>query len=1435
MHGSKLINIHSRITFTICFAICFLFVFTGVAKAAPTDTKGHWAEQIIADWINYGWVSGYEDGTFKPDKDISRVEFVTMVNRSLGLEKQTTVNYSDVLPTDRFIEEIAKGTFAGYISGYPDGTFKPLKKVSRQEAAAMIARVLKLNLNYQNVLTTIKDNGQIPQWSRNAIAAVISAGYMGGYSDKTFRPMAHITRAEALVTLNRVIKADKIYDKPGTYGPEEGIETINGSVTISVPNVILRNQVINGNLIITESVGEGDVTLKNVSVRGDTVIRGGGAHSINIEDSNMPNITIDKEGVRIVAKGHTTVKVVTLNSGAMIVEVSMSGEGIETVTLSKEIPVGATINLSGEFDTVNVETSQVNLEVTEGKIGTMNVLPTATDTKINLGNGSSVDKMVLDSSTQVEGVGNIGTAIVNVPDVDIKVPINNKLNNSTPSKDEEEVGDGKDSNNNENNNNDKDNENDDIFDIINALKESGSSPKEIFDFVKTQVGDNLIYIIDTFIDAGYSLADIYELVDAQGAYEFSEILAALKDTGFNPIELYHLLTTELGKGTDEASQLIYDLQYSADEFTAFILDIQNGDINTALLKLQKFGYTNFKIFKFLGQEGYTLDEIVAKLKEHSSSLGINVDDIYNVLIQEVEMSTTDALQLLKDAGFTAQELYTTIEGIVNGSLNEAIKTLKTIGYDIEEIYEVLKIQLDNNLSNILNVLIEAGYSTEELYNMLVNTVNKGQNEALQLLKSAQLSINDMYNMISSLVGDDITDILTLMKEIGYEPIELADMLHGTFEMTVQEIVDQLNSIGYDIPQLATVLQQVFNLGANEAINYLVDVLADLGINPTQALELLAQVLQDIYTLSPEEAIAILVANLDNLGIDLNQAIEVLAQVLQDVYDLSINEAIDILAQVLQDIPNLSINDAISILANVLADLGIDPTIALESLAQVLQEVYTLSPEAALAFLVDNLGNLGIDPTEALELLAQVLQKVYSEISANEAINYLVSILDDLGINPTQALELLAQVLQDVYHFSAEDAINILIDILDDLGIDPTQALESLALILQDVYNLSANNAISILLDILDKINLSSTKALESLVQVMKTVFSYSPSQVINMLLDHAYSAGDVIRSVVNVFGEAIANIGIIAQSLYDNGLSSVEIADIIVDFFNVGAETVAQILKNVGFDVTEVATTLKNRFAIGYEAIASLLEKSGFSTQEITVVLRNMFNLTAAEITRTLNSLGFPVDSIIAALKNAEYSLSEITLALKTELDKGMADIIFLFENIGSGAADVAEAIWEHFGTMDNSDLILLIKSMAAAQYLPSDIAKSVESIMPMMSSEHIARILKDANLTILQITEALKNGLGLATEQVTIALRNSGYLVNEIAAALRDAYNFTDTQVAAALKAAEYTASQVAEGIKSAFTSLSEDALKTVLAGVGFAQDAINSALDFIRDLFPW
>ena len=158
-----------------------------------------------------------EDGTVRPNANISRAEVATIFFRLLTDEARdqfwmTTNNFSDVLPNDWYNNAVSTMVNMGIIQGYEDGTFRPNANITRAEFAAIAARFMSSGYDVEEDLFTDIAN----HWARESINDAAMAGWINGYEDGTFRPDAAITRAEAVTLVNNVLQrkpdADHMFD-----------------------------------------------------------------------------------------------------------------------------------------------------------------------------------------------------------------------------------------------------------------------------------------------------------------------------------------------------------------------------------------------------------------------------------------------------------------------------------------------------------------------------------------------------------------------------------------------------------------------------------------------------------------------------------------------------------------------------------------------------------------------------------------------------------------------------------------------------------------------------------------------------------------------------------------------------------------------------------------------------------------------------------------------------------------------------------------------------------------------------------------------------------------------------------------------------------------------------------------------------------------------
>ncbi|USG64597.1 S-layer homology domain-containing protein [Brevibacillus ruminantium] len=406
--------------FTALLMVCAWIPFTAAHASELSDRElaQHWAKKEIQAWVDKGYVQGYRDGTFKPNNPITRAEFISLLNRALDLKERAAVHFFDVQNTDWYASQVAIAVAEGYVSGYQDGTFRPNHPVTRQEVAVMLARIANLEAN-----TRAADHflDAIPSWSKGSVGAVQAIGWMQGYPDGRFGVQRPITRAEAVVTLDRFLNKRQTitYDRAGTYGPASGRGTTIGDVVIGTSDVTLKNMRIIGSLTVTKQVGKGSVFLKNVKVEGETRIYGGGKNSVYFEDSELGKIFVDKDddSVRLVASGKTKTDHVTLQSGAILLEKDLSGKGFTDVTIAESVSDDASISLQGDFENVVLKAADSYVELKSGQIDQLEVSKTAGKSELNLNRGTRVYQADFYAKAKVTGQGRIDRAYLAVTGV----------------------------------------------------------------------------------------------------------------------------------------------------------------------------------------------------------------------------------------------------------------------------------------------------------------------------------------------------------------------------------------------------------------------------------------------------------------------------------------------------------------------------------------------------------------------------------------------------------------------------------------------------------------------------------------------------------------------------------------------------------------------------------------------------------------------------------------------------------------------------------------------------------------------------------------------------------------------------------------------------------------------------------------------------------
>ncbi|MBV6716016.1 S-layer homology domain-containing protein [Paenibacillus chitinolyticus] len=182
-----------------------------------SDIKGHWAESNITMLANKLVVDGVTNTTFQPDRSVTRAEFAAMLVRSLGIQNTGgTSTFKDVASNQWYADVVATAAKLKLVDGYEDGTFRPNNQITREELSAMVVRALSyagVNTSTeitkgQAMLTKFKDSHTIV-WAKDEIAAALSLGIIDGMTSTTIEPLQQATRAQSATMLKRFLTAAK--------------------------------------------------------------------------------------------------------------------------------------------------------------------------------------------------------------------------------------------------------------------------------------------------------------------------------------------------------------------------------------------------------------------------------------------------------------------------------------------------------------------------------------------------------------------------------------------------------------------------------------------------------------------------------------------------------------------------------------------------------------------------------------------------------------------------------------------------------------------------------------------------------------------------------------------------------------------------------------------------------------------------------------------------------------------------------------------------------------------------------------------------------------------------------------------------------------------------------------------------------------------------
>jgi hypothetical protein len=248
-----------------------------IASAAFfADIQSNWANGAIQTLSDQGVITGYPDGSFRPEGLITRAEFSAVMTKALGLNASASgaQTFSDVSTTNWAYPAIETVRNNGLVSGYPNGTFMPSRSITRSESIAILAKASRMPMvndaTANQILSGYRDSGAIPAWARPGVATAIQAGIYANdpSSGNAIDPLQPATRAEVAAMVQNLRERLNVAGGGQMTNPSSGM---NGGMTSN--NGALQGYVatVPANTKFTGTLGSG-VLSSELNKVGDPVM-----------------------------------------------------------------------------------------------------------------------------------------------------------------------------------------------------------------------------------------------------------------------------------------------------------------------------------------------------------------------------------------------------------------------------------------------------------------------------------------------------------------------------------------------------------------------------------------------------------------------------------------------------------------------------------------------------------------------------------------------------------------------------------------------------------------------------------------------------------------------------------------------------------------------------------------------------------------------------------------------------------------------------------------------------------------------------------------------------------------------------------------------------------------------------------------------------------
>jgi|GEM_PF-3495966 len=350
---------HSLRLFACCLALTLAIPSYGAHAATFSDINGHWAQQQIEHMSTKNVISGYEDGSFKPNSPISRAEASVVIQNLFSFSGTSDEKFVDVADDSWYANAVYTLRENHIIAGVGANRFAPQANITRQDTALILARLYHADISkdYSDVLSKFSDQDDLSDYAKNAVGCLVDLGYLNGRGDNRIHPNDNITRAEFL----HLLYTFEITSTPHTPDIEESDMPVP-----TFPNTTQRSSG-SGNVGNSGGSGGGGNNNSGNNNNGDIYINTLHSGIVNADGLYYAVIVFDDAPANIAdytfkVSGNTTFAPTPVNSGGSIYKIQLPDGNSRTLTITKsgenkeQILMLDTIGNSTKTDTEIVET-----------------------------------------------------------------------------------------------------------------------------------------------------------------------------------------------------------------------------------------------------------------------------------------------------------------------------------------------------------------------------------------------------------------------------------------------------------------------------------------------------------------------------------------------------------------------------------------------------------------------------------------------------------------------------------------------------------------------------------------------------------------------------------------------------------------------------------------------------------------------------------------------------------------------------------------------------------------------------------------------------------------------------------------------------------------------------------------------------------------------